>query len=131
MERVVEVAVLTEDLAVARVAGLWEGVKFCRAPVSWGEFRRGSERWKLAEVLLASPGTVWSALAVNSCWRALAGSRPRAALARAVETGRPERLVHSRLRVFYHCTSPLCCVLVNAASLMKLTERTIFRRLTR
>lgn len=57
MERVLEVAVLTEILAVARVAGLWEGVKFCRAPVSWGEFRRG-------EALEASGGAVARRLAL-------------------------------------------------------------------
>lgn len=77
----------------------------------------------------SSPGTVWSALAVNSCWRELAGSRPHAALARAAETGRLGRLVHSKLRDFYYCTSPLRRVLVNAASWMKLAEQTISRRL--
>lgn len=124
-----EVAFLTEVLAVARVAGLWEGVKFCRAPVSWGEFRRGEALEGQQRRCCPSPGTVWGALAVNSCWRELAGSRPHAALMSAAETGRLGRLVHSTLRIFCYCTSPLRRVLVNAASLMRVAEQTIFRRL--
>lgn len=41
MERVVEVAVLTDLVAVERVASRCEGVKFCRAPVSFGGFAGG------------------------------------------------------------------------------------------
>lgn len=94
-----------------------------------GSFAGGEALEASGGAVARSPGTVWSALAVNSCWRELAGRRTHAALMRAVETGRLGRLVHSKLRIFYYCASPLRRVLVNAASWMKLTEQTIFRRL--
>jgi hypothetical protein len=88
-----------------------------------GSFAGGEALEASGGAVAGSPSTVWSALAVNSCWRELAGRRTHAALMSAVKTGRLGRLVHSKLRIFYYCASPLRRVLVNAASWMKLAEQ--------
>lgn len=71
-------------------------------------------------------GTVWGALAVNSGWRALAGRWLGAPLTKTVQSRRPERLVYSKVDIFRHGASPLCCAVI-CRSLLR--HRVSLRRL--